>query len=71
MRARFNDPKFWRDRAEEARAVAERMSDEQARFTMVHIAQAYDKLASRAEGRPISPETAKTATIAKPRRREG
>ena len=44
----FNNPDHWRHRAEEARVLAEQMSDEIARKTMLKIADDYDKLAVRA-----------------------
>ncbi len=45
------DPKHWRDRAEEARAMAVQMSDREARNMMLDIAESYEKLAKRAEKR--------------------
>jgi hypothetical protein len=45
------EPKHWRDRAKEARAVAAQMSDREARNMMLHIADSYEKLAIRAEKR--------------------
>jgi len=48
----FNDPKHWRERAEEARARAEQMkTDRDARQMMLGIAEDYEKLAKRAEER--------------------
>ena len=44
-----NDPKVWRGRAEEARALAEQMKDTEARNIMWRIAQDYDRLAQCAE----------------------
>ena len=46
-----NDPKHWRERAEEMRRFAEEMIDEKSKQTMLRIAQDYDKLALRAEER--------------------
>lgn len=53
--SRVNDPKHWFDRAEEVRAVAERMSDEQSRRAMLAIAEGYEHLAERAELRRSKP----------------
>jgi uncharacterized protein (DUF2342 family) len=47
--ARLNDPKHWRDRAEEARTVAEPMKDLRAREIMLGVAATYEKLAQSAE----------------------
>jgi hypothetical protein len=44
----FNDPEHWRQRAKEARVVAEQMSNETAKKMMLEIADDYDKLAVRA-----------------------
>jgi hypothetical protein len=44
----------WRARAEEARALAEEMSDEDSKWRMRRIAADYDKLASRAEATECS-----------------
>jgi hypothetical protein len=41
----------WRDRAEEARTKAKQMNDAEARWQMLEIAAAYDRLAERAEER--------------------
>jgi hypothetical protein len=48
--AHFNDPKHWRDRAEEARVIADQLSDPEAKRMLV-IADDYDKLADRADYR--------------------
>ena len=47
----INDPKHWRDRAEEARAVAEEMTDPDSKRKMLRIADDYEELARRAEKR--------------------
>jgi hypothetical protein len=47
----IHDHQHWRQRAEEARAVAEQMADPEARRMMLNIADGYDKLAQRAEER--------------------
>jgi hypothetical protein len=49
--ASINDPKHWRGRAEEARAVADELIDPEARRMMLRIADDYEELASRAEER--------------------
>jgi hypothetical protein len=43
------DPEHWRFRAEEARTVADQMTDEGARTIMRRIALDYDRLAKVAE----------------------
>ena len=47
----INDPKHWRYRAEEARAMAESMTDPVAKQSMLSVAAEYEKLAKRAEDR--------------------
>ena len=47
----FNDPQHWCQRAEESRVLAEQMSDERTKKTMLRIADDYDKLAARAAAR--------------------
>ena len=44
-------PEYWRKRAEEARTIAEMITDSFARDTMFDIARQYDELAERAERR--------------------
>jgi hypothetical protein len=43
------DVQFWRDRAKEARAIAERMDDLDAKRLMLEIATTYNHLAKKAE----------------------
>jgi hypothetical protein len=50
-RSIINDPLHWRNRAEEARAMATEIRDPQARATMLRIAEGYDDMATRAEAR--------------------
>jgi len=47
----IDNPEHWRDRAEEARAMAAQLSDPEARRMMEDVAKTYDKLAERAEER--------------------
>ena len=44
----FDDPKHWRQRAEEVRVLAEQMNTERTRKLMLKIADDYDDLAVRA-----------------------
>jgi hypothetical protein len=44
----LKDPAHWRERAEEARRVAEALADPKARQTMLEIAESYERLAERA-----------------------
>jgi hypothetical protein len=51
----INDPAYWRERAEEARRIAEQLADAVAREMMLDIAHSYDSLANIAEDeRPLS-----------------
>jgi hypothetical protein len=45
----INDPKHWRDRAAEMRALSEMMKDAETGAIMLRLADDYDKLADRAE----------------------
>jgi hypothetical protein len=47
----LNDPKHWRERAEEARTRADQISDPQSKNAMLRIAHDYELLAERAEAR--------------------
>ena len=47
----INDPQHWRDRAKEARALAETIADLEAKRMMLGIADDYKRLAQRAEER--------------------
>ena len=49
----YNDLEHWRQRAEEARVLAEQTSNERAKKTMLTIADDYDELAVRAVMRSI------------------
>jgi hypothetical protein len=46
-----DDPNHWRARAEEARTLADEMSDETSRHVMLQIADGYERLAEHAEER--------------------
>jgi hypothetical protein len=52
--ALINDPDHWVSRAEEARAMAEEMTDPEARAAMLRIADGYDRLAQHAEARLLT-----------------
>jgi hypothetical protein len=47
----FNGPEHWRQRAEEARRMAELMSDIPSKEAMLRVAEDYERLAKRAEER--------------------
>jgi hypothetical protein len=52
----INDPKHWRHRAAEARAMAESLSDPEAKQQMLKVAADYEKRAKRAEERSAGVE---------------
>jgi hypothetical protein len=56
MTAARNDPRHWRDRAREARAVAEQITDPGPKEKMLSVAADYEKLARRAEQRMTKPK---------------
>jgi hypothetical protein len=47
----INDPKHWRDRAAEMRALAATMKDAETIAVMYRLADDYDRLAERADVR--------------------
>jgi hypothetical protein len=47
----LRNPKYWRDRAEQARVRAEEMMDIGARNLMLEVARSYGLMAERAEKR--------------------
>ena len=50
---RWDNPKYWRRRAEEARTIAETMRNLEARVGMLRLAADYDAMAQRAENAQI------------------
>jgi hypothetical protein len=44
----YNDPEHWRERAAEARALADKMTDPIGKKAMLDIAEKYERLAARA-----------------------
>jgi hypothetical protein len=44
----FDNPEHWRERAEEARHVAEQLDDTIARAAMLRIAEHYERIAEQA-----------------------
>jgi len=42
------NPKYWRNRAEEARVVAESLQDEQSKQLMLGVANEYERVAEHA-----------------------
>jgi len=53
-RLSINNPAYWRERAKEARRVAEQLADAFAKQTMLDIARSFDNLAVLTETRPAS-----------------
>jgi hypothetical protein len=53
LHALMNDPKVWRGRAEEARAIGEQMTSAEARDIMFRIAVDYDLLAALTSKGPL------------------
>jgi hypothetical protein len=49
----INEPEHWLARAEEARMLANQMNDAEAKVAMLRIAEDYERLAQRAEGRAL------------------
>jgi hypothetical protein len=50
----INDPAYWRQRAEEARRVADQLDDPLAKKTLQEIAHSYEQLGSLTEARLTS-----------------
>jgi hypothetical protein len=53
----INDPEHWRDRAREKRELAERLTNEQAKQTVLRVANEYERLAEQAEERSGAPQS--------------
>jgi hypothetical protein len=47
----FNDPKHWRQQADEARVIARQLPNPESKAVMMRIAADYDRLAERARAR--------------------
>jgi len=47
----LNDPEHWRGRAEEARSIADQLTEPESKRTMLRIAGDYERLAEHAERR--------------------
>src|SRR5262245_32840267 len=50
-RSHLDDPEYWRDRAEQVRALADQVSNQKARDAILRIAAEYELLADRAQER--------------------
>ena len=48
----IDDPAQWRQKADEARRMADQLADPEAKQTMLEIAASYELLAKIAEARP-------------------
>jgi hypothetical protein len=57
----INDPEHWRDRAREKRELAERLRNEQAKQTVLRVANEYERLAEQAEERSRGSPPKRTA----------
>lgn len=56
MTSPIDDPDYWRDRAAEARAIADIMRNPDSKRTMLEIAKGYDQLALFAQQRAAGGE---------------
>jgi hypothetical protein len=50
----LNDPAHWRQRAQEARRIADELHDPAAKQAMLEVARNYEQLATIAEKGPIA-----------------
>jgi hypothetical protein len=53
----IDDPDYWRKRAEEARTIAERMTDTHTKALMLGVAESYEKIAKFAAGSADEPSS--------------
>ena len=60
MPPKFGTPAYWQGRADEARALAEDMSDEDARRAMLAVAENYESIAKRSEATGTTPSPSRT-----------
>jgi hypothetical protein len=60
----YRDPRHWRDRADEARAVAKLLKNPQARIEMLNIAQSYERMAANAQAQIDETEKSNEGDIA-------
>jgi len=51
----LDNPEHWQERAEEARSIAEQLSDPESRRMMLRIAEDYERLATHASRRKKAP----------------
>jgi hypothetical protein len=56
MTGAINDPAYWRQRADEARRLADQLTDAVAKQALQEVASSYEQLAELAEDRPIQQE---------------
>ena len=50
----INDPAYWRQRAEEARRIADQLDDPLAKKTLLEIARSYERLSALTESKLTS-----------------
>jgi DNA-binding ferritin-like protein len=53
----MDSPEYWRNRAEEARTLAEQMKDPQTKALMLGVAESYEKIAKWAAGSAGEPSS--------------
>jgi len=58
MRYSLNDPKYWHKRADETRAMADNLKNQEARDAMIVIADSYERLARNAAKRAAADDGA-------------